>query len=187
MTVPDTDLDAVIARLVVPTAAELFEARELVLDELHGGDTRHEQDLTSAFERRNGLPEPTSGEQVVQVQGSDGHCPAPTADELPLRRERLRRAVRESLARLIREDVVVPVGGDSYGEASGSVMVHQVQGGSSSTGRRSFPDRTALLRPGSGCRWRLADDARSPRQMLARTDLGRGLDDLLGPRGMEVL
>jgi len=45
VSVPAEDLDAAIARLVTPTAAELFEARELVLDELQDGSTRHEQDL----------------------------------------------------------------------------------------------------------------------------------------------
>lgn len=171
----------------MPTGRDLLEAREVILDTLADGTTQHINDLIRSMNSRRGIGEPRHDERLV-VAYTDGRWPAPTGDEPTLVRKRVEYAVREASAALFREGVVVPAVGSAYGEATDSVTVHRTTGGASWTGGVSFPSRvTTFDLDGGNCRWRLADPATSHRGQLARTDIGEGLDDLLGVRGTEVL
>lgn len=78
--------------------------------------------------------------------------------------------------------------GSSYGVQTESVQIRHVRGSSTTTGSVSVPiDRAALGGHDSDCRWRLTVNSDSLRLLLARTDMANGLEELLGPRGLEVL
>ncbi|GIG23334.1 hypothetical protein Cch01nite_40580 [Cellulomonas chitinilytica] len=176
-----------IEQFVVPTGRDLLEAREVILDELADGTTRHINDLTRSMNSRRSIGVPRYDEQLV-IAYSDGAWPAPTGNEPPLVRKRVEYAVRESLAGLLREGLVVPTVGSAYGEGTDSITVHRTTGGSSTTGPVSFASRVVTFDLDRGnCRWRLASPTATHRALLARTDIADGLDDLLGARGTEVL
>jgi hypothetical protein len=183
-----TEVQEAVERLVVPSSADILEARAVIHDVLSDGSTRHEEDLVGALAQKRGVPQVPAHDEQLVVMSDAGRWPPPSGDELPLVRVRIRHAVREALAHLVREGVVMATTGSIYADATNSIQIKLAHSNGSSEGSLSFPSPLPELgATGSACRWRLTDEASSPRQRLARTELADGLDDLLGVRGIEVL
>lgn len=169
-----------------PGAADVLEARQIILDLLADGGTHHERDLQARMHAARGIPNATYDEQVV-VDWTESGWTLPTGDEPGLARLRTDAAIRQALTALVREQVVVPTEGNLHGASHSSVTVRQNRGGSA-TGPIQIERILDLLpNQATDCRWRLLHAADNPRTQLARTPISTGLDDLLGVRGLEVL
>ncbi|MFD6094592.1 hypothetical protein ACFWGN_20970 [Oerskovia sp. NPDC060338] len=167
-----------------PSTSDLIAAREIILDGLADGTSLHANDFVQRVLAPSGI-DAHGNEQIQVTRGSDGSRTTIDPNHPSLMRVRARAAVLEVLAELNANGVVVMVQGDSYNEVTDSVPVHEVYGGGSSTGNTSFPSRVPVF--GHEGRWRLLRPEAHHRHQLARENLVDGLDDVLGPRGIEVL
>lgn len=182
----DQSIEAQLYEAVQPAARDLLEARESVLDVLADGRSHHESAFVGRILTTRSIPVEQPREQIEVSKNRDGTTTPIDRDHPAIVRKRTKAAVREALAELTAIGVVVMVQGDSYRETTDSVQVHVVMGSGSSTGGKSYTSRLPVFGESSH-RWRLLRPAAHHRHQLARDSLDDGLDDVLGPRGVEVL
>lgn len=169
----------------MPTPHELLSARAEILDVLSDAGSHHETEFVSTAAANAGLRGIGANQALVIVGNSVDQV---DRSDPQLASRRLRVAVRNALAELVRDGDVVAVSGSASAIGSETINLQQVFGSSTSTGSVQITvERDSLRNEGGDCRWRLASHPEGPRAQLARTDLSSGLEPLLGPRGLEVL
>lgn len=180
------EVEEAIVEGCTPTGRDLIEARAAILGSLAMAETCTEREFADRLCRDRGVP---LGAQALRIEvHHDGQrYPAPSADEPALVKARIEYATREALGRLVAEGIVTQAAGDMYHEETRSLRVRLVTSGGSSELPVQYPWRAPEFgaSPGS-CRWRLVDRG-SARHELAQVPLDAGREELLGPRGLEVL
>jgi len=182
--VQSPELQRRLAVLITPTADELLSARAVILNLLEDGASHHENEFVSAAWRDRGIRVVSSHEPMA-ITSADGT--ELTGEEPQLAGPRVRYAVRDALAELVRDGEVHATAGNASSVETDSIHIRHVSGSTTTTGGVRVAIHHAALGPSSDCRWRLTHRPDSPRLKMARTDLTTGLDDLLGARGLEVL
>jgi len=187
LVVAPAEVIEMITRLTSPSPTDVLRAREVILDCLADAETHHERDLIAKLAGLSGVESSALGEQVTVSRTADGWSTL-TGKEPAVVWLRSESAIREGLAALAREGVIMATVGTMHREAARSIPLRRVDVGHVATGSASMPDRSPALPSHRGdCRWKLVENASSPRFLLARTSIVDGLEDLLGHRGIEVL
>ncbi|MEE1652147.1 hypothetical protein V1260_15300 [Brachybacterium sp. J144] len=173
------NLSPVAAELVAPRGRDVAEVRALVLERLGQMPSLSVRELEAAVFAANDLTT-ESLREAVPVDGQ-GRSATVQGDSHPaIRAQRLQFALGEVLHGLYAEGIISPSAGDLYGAASGSIPAR----GSSWSGSLQFEHHHTPAPAFS--RWKLASGS-SVRAELAREDLPSTFEELLGPRGSEVL
>lgn len=160
-----------------PSTSELLAAREIILDGLAGGASLSTDELVARFlaPSRTG----TIGSEAIEAVGGPPATINP--DHRVLMRVRAQAAVLEVLAELNANGIVVMA---THIEKTVEVRTHNGMGVSTIQHELIRSWVPAFGREG---RWRLLRPEAHHRHQLARENLVDGLDDVLGPRGIEVL
>lgn len=180
----------VIEAAVTPSLPDLLEARSMILATLAENGSLTIDDLTHAVLRPHGIAVAEAhGEQLTVVVGAGDPREDFDPNDPVLLRRRARRAVRESLGILVADGLVMLGLGDGYGRGSDRVPMSAARGSTTETGSVGISDPGPSFMGGSDdtLRWRLVRPASHPVQRLAQTNLLVGLEDLLRPRGVQVL
>lgn len=173
------NLSPVAAELVAPRGRDVAEVRALVLERLGQAPSLSVRELEAAVFAANDLTT-ESLREAVPVEGYGTSATVQGDSHPAIRAQRLQFALEEVLHGLYAEGIISPSAGDLYGAASGSIPAR----GSSWSGSLQFEHHHTPAPAFS--RWKLASSS-SVRAELAREDLPSTFEELLGPRGSEVL
>lgn len=171
-----------------PSAPDLLEARAGVLSVLAAQDSATIDHLVAHQLAQRDVPASAPYNETITVNRAAGD-EAVDRDNPTIVRKRVRRAVREALGVLIADGLVMQAAGDGYRPGVDSLPLTVTLGNGSQSGSVSIPDNGPRFSGGSddSVRWRLVRPASHPVQQLATSNLLEGLEDLLRPRGLQVL
>ncbi|MGP9490025.1 hypothetical protein CIK76_13070 [Glutamicibacter sp. BW80] len=177
--------DAVaLLREVAPTHSDLLEARAYVLENLANGAAL-EREVVAGFLKRKDQTMPGAPEVSVDLADPDWRDVVLSAPSVIA--VRLSEAVRSVISDLYREGAVAQLAAGERGDAGTTVQVRSSHGSSGTRSSGTVPHSGFSAFPEPGKRWALVVQQEHPRHVYGRAELAADFEDLLGPRGVEVL
>lgn len=171
-------------REVAPTHSDLLEARAYVLEHLSNGAAL-EREIVTGFLARKDFTLPRMPEVSIDLADpgwSDAVLSTPSVIAV-----RLREAVRSVLSDLYRDGSIAQLAAGEHGDAGTTVQVSTSHGSSGTRGSGTVPHAGFSVFPEPGKRWSLVIQQEHPRHVYGRSELAADFDELLGPRGVEVI